>query len=119
VARAREQKGIGARAEKSDALSLSRFLSWETDGVELVCICYVANATPAQIRYAIRRLRRRLPEVAVLVALLGNIESVEDDEIAATAEIVQQSICATVDQTMATLLKQATPKSPAEKPAAA
>jgi predicted PurR-regulated permease PerM len=119
VAHSVEQKGIGARAEKSDALSLSRFLSWETDGVELVCICYVANATPAQIRYAIRRLRRRLPDVAVLVALLGNIETVEDDEIAATAEIVQQSICATVDQIMATLLKQATPESPAEKPAAA
>jgi hypothetical protein len=57
--------------------------------------------------------------VAILVALLGNIEPVEDDEIAATAEIVQQSVRATVDQIMAILLKQASSRSPAEKPAAA
>ena len=53
------------------------------------------------------------------LALLGNIEPVEDDEIAATAEIVQQSVRATVDQIMAILLKQASSRSPAEKPAAA
>jgi hypothetical protein len=41
-----EQRGVRARAEKIDALSLSR-LSWETDGVELICLCYVAHATHA------------------------------------------------------------------------
>ena len=45
----------GARAEKIDALSISRILNWETKGVELICLCYVEYATPAQIRYAIRR----------------------------------------------------------------
>src|SRR5262249_15148071 len=47
VAHTVERKGVGARAETCDALSLSRFLSWETDGVELVCLCYMAHATPA------------------------------------------------------------------------
>src|SRR5262249_14921704 len=115
VAHSVEQKGIGARAEKSDALSMSRLLSWETNGVELACICYVAPTTPAQIRYAIRRLRRRLPDAAILVALFGNTEPVEDDEIMATAEIVQQSVCAAVDQVMAILLKRASSKPLAEK----
>jgi hypothetical protein len=52
VAHLVEQRGVGARAEKIDALSLSRFLSWETEGVELICLCYVAYATPAQIHAA-------------------------------------------------------------------
>jgi hypothetical protein len=65
-----EQKGVGARAEKIDALSLSRFLSWETEGVELICLCYMAHATPAPIRYAIRRIRRLLPEVSIIANVL-------------------------------------------------
>ena len=27
---------------------MSRILSWETDGVELICLCYLEAATPAQ-----------------------------------------------------------------------
>jgi hypothetical protein len=38
----------------------------------------VEYATPAQIRYAIRRIRRRIPEVSILVALLGNAERFEE-----------------------------------------
>jgi hypothetical protein len=100
-------------------LSLSRFLSWETEGVELICHCYVANATPAQIHYAIRRIRRRLPKVSILVALLGNTERFEDDEVAATAEIVQRSLHETVDMIMAVIFKQAEAETAVEKPAAA
>jgi hypothetical protein len=115
VAHSVEQRGVGARAEKSDALSLSRFLSWETEGVELVCLCYMAHATPAQIRYAIRRLRRRLPNVAILVALLGDIEGPEHDEITAAAEIVQQSVLETVDKIISILIKQAGKEASSEK----
>ena len=112
------QKGVGARAEKIDALSLSRFLSWETDGVELVCLCYMAHTTPAQIRYAIRRIRRRLPEVSILIALLGDGARFENDEAAGCTEIVQQSVRDTVDKIIATLLKQAGAEFTIEKPAA-
>jgi predicted PurR-regulated permease PerM len=118
VAHLIEQKGVGVRAEKRDALSLSRFLSWETEGVELVCLCYLAHTIPAQIRYAIRRIRRRLPEVAILVALLGNVERFEDDEAAIT-DIVQQSVRETADKIVSILLKQAGDKSATAKPAAA
>jgi predicted PurR-regulated permease PerM len=119
VAHLVEQRGVGARAEKVDALSLSRFLSWETEGVDLICLCYVTYATSAQIHYAIRRIRRRLPKVVILVALLGNTERFEDDEVAATAEIVQQSLAETVDKITAVIFKQAEAESLVEKPAAA
>jgi predicted PurR-regulated permease PerM len=69
-----ERKGIGARAEDAQALSMSRMFSWETTDVALICLCYVEHATPAQIRYAIRRVRRRIPDVAVVVALFGDAE---------------------------------------------
>ena len=119
VAHLVEQRGIGARAEKIDALSLSRFLSWETEGVELICLCYVAYTTPAQIHYAIRRIRRRLPKVSILVALLGNTEPFEDREAAATAEIVQQSLRETVDKITAAIFKLAEAETSVENPAAA
>ena len=66
-----EQRGVGARAEQVDALSMSRILSWDTAGVELICLCYLEAATAAQIRYAIRRIRRRIPDVSIIVASLG------------------------------------------------
>jgi hypothetical protein len=92
---------------------------WETEGVELICLCYVANATPAQIHYALRRIRRRLPKVSILVALLGNSEPFEDEEVAGTAEIVQQSLPETVEKITAVISKQAEAATTVEKPAAA
>jgi hypothetical protein len=97
-----EQRGVGARAEQVDALSMSRILSWDTDGIELICLCYLEAATPAQIRYAIRRIRRRVPEVSIIVASLGRPISVVDDEAStAGAQSVQDSLRATVDKIMA------------------
>jgi hypothetical protein len=119
VAHLVEQRGIGARAEKIDALSLSRFMSWETDGVELVCLCYVAAATAAQIRYAIRRIRKRLPDAAVVIALLGNVDRIDDAEIAETGEIVQQSVREIVEKIASALIKRANDERSVEKPAAA
>jgi AI-2E family transporter len=117
VAHLVERKGAGARAEKLDALSISRFLSWETEGVELICLCYMAKATSAQIRYAVRRIRRRLPEVPILIALLGNIERFEDE--AADTDIVLQSVRDTVDKIISILINQASERASTEKPAAA
>jgi len=97
-----EQRGVGARAEQADALSMSRILSWDTAGVELICLCYLEAATAAQIRYAIRRVRRRIPNVAIIVASLGQPMSVDDDEASTSnAESVQDSLRATVDKVMA------------------
>jgi predicted PurR-regulated permease PerM len=106
VAHLVERQGIGARPEKVDALSMSRIFSWETQGVELICLCYVEYATPAQIRYATRRIRRRIPDVSILVALFGNSERFEDDDESEGAEFVQQSLRETVDKIMAVAFKQ-------------
>jgi hypothetical protein len=109
-----EQRGVGARAEQADALSMSRILIWDTAGVELICLCYLEAATAAQIRYAIRRIRRRVANVAIIVAFLGGPMSVDDDEASISGtECVQDSLRATIDKVMAIASKQSEDKSSA------
>jgi hypothetical protein len=113
-----EQRGVGARAEQVDALSMSRILSWDTAGVELVCLCYLEAATAAQIRYVIRRIRRR-PDVSIVVASLGRPMSVEDDEAStAGAESVQDTLRATIDKVMAVALTRSGEKTSVGAPIA-
>jgi predicted PurR-regulated permease PerM len=102
-----EHRGIGARAEQVDALSISRILSWDTAGVELVCVCFLEAVTAAQIRYAVRRIHRRMPTVSIIVVSLGRPRSVEADEASATgAEAVYDSLRAAIDKVMALALTQ-------------
>jgi AI-2E family transporter len=80
IAQLVERQGIGARAEQADALSMSRIFGLDTKDVALVCLCYVENATSAQIRYAIRRLRRKAPEAYILVTILGETSNTDERE---------------------------------------
>jgi tRNA A37 methylthiotransferase MiaB len=95
-----QKQGIGARAEQADALSMSRIFSLDTKDVALVCLCYIENATAAQIRYAIRRLRRKAPKAFILVSLLGATDGFDDQIVQETAkvEFVKQSLSETVER---------------------
>jgi predicted PurR-regulated permease PerM len=107
-----EHRGIGARAEQADALSISRILSWDTANVELICLCFLEAGTAAQIRYAIRRIHRRMPDVSIIVVSLGRPRSVEGAEVsAAGAEAVYDSLSATIDKVIAVALTQTTAES--------
>jgi predicted PurR-regulated permease PerM len=114
VAQLVERHGIGARAEQADALSMSRMFSWDIEGVALVCLCYVENPTRAQVRYAARRIRRRLPNVNIVVALFGDPKEVDSQELPSNTEFVERSLRATVDRIVAiassTSDKQGPPK---------
>jgi LmbE family N-acetylglucosaminyl deacetylase len=61
-------------------LSMARIFSLDTKDVALVCLCYVEDATSAQIRYAIRRLRRKAPEAHIVVATLGEASHADGRE---------------------------------------
>jgi predicted PurR-regulated permease PerM len=106
VAHLVERQGIGARAEQADALSMSRIFGWEIQDVALICLCYIEHATSAQIRYAIRRIRRRSPDVLILVALFGNTEPIEGEEESGT-DFVQQSLREAVNKIVAAASKDA------------
>jgi hypothetical protein len=75
-----QRRGIGARAKEADTLSMSKIFALETKDVKLVCLCYLENATPAQVRYAVRRIRRKAPDAFILVSLLNESDQVEDTE---------------------------------------
>jgi hypothetical protein len=110
-----ERRGVGARAEQVDALSMARISNWDTAGVALICLCYLEAATPAQIRYSIRRIHRRIPDVKIVVACLGRSENVVIDEtLIAGVQYVRESLRATVDRIMTVALAQTPEKAPRE-----
>ena len=55
---------------------MAKIFTLETKDVALICLCYLENATPAQLRYAARRIRRRAPEARVLVNLFGESDHI-------------------------------------------
>jgi hypothetical protein len=100
IAQLVERQGIGARAEQADALSMARIFSLDTKDVALVCLCYIENVTSAQIRYAIRRLRRKAPNAFILVSLVGAADGRDADAVHefANAAVVRQSLANTVER---------------------
>jgi predicted PurR-regulated permease PerM len=99
VAQLLVKEGIEARAEQSDALSISRIFGLDTKDVELVCLCFVGGATSAQIHYAVRRLRRKMPEAFILISLIGNsTDFAEDFKLAAGIGSIEKSLGGTRDK---------------------
>jgi predicted PurR-regulated permease PerM len=113
IAQLLERRGLGARAEPADALSVSRIFSLDTTGVAFVCLCYVESANQAHIRYAVRRLRRKLPEAPILIALFGE-NSANDPEQGKAAlpntSVASRSLSAVIEQIVAASGARAAPE---------
>jgi predicted PurR-regulated permease PerM len=105
IAQLVERRGIGARAEQPDALSLSRILSLNTENVVLICLCYVGSATSAQIGYAVRRIRRKAPDVFIIVSLFGNAESIDGLEQQGDMGVALQFLHTTVEKIVAAVVR--------------
>lgn len=62
-----EKHGIGAKIEPPEALTVGRISRLSGEGAKIICLSYLdADVSPASARYAIRRLRRRLPGIKIL-----------------------------------------------------
>ena len=95
-----ERRGFGARAEKAGALSMSQIFGLDIHGTRLICVCYLEDVTPAQLRYALRRLRRKAPDAHILISLMGETADFGEGEALAGAEnvrVVRGSLADTVD----------------------
>jgi hypothetical protein len=106
------RRGIGARAKEADILSMAKIFALETKDVKLVCLCYLENATPAQVRYAVRRIRRKAPDAFILVSLLNESDKIEETktvELSPGTELVKGSLTDTVQR----ILDLANGKTPA------
>ena len=97
------RQGIGAKAEQSGALSTSRLSALETQNVQLICLCFLGNATKAQIHYAARRLRRRLPAAAIVVSLVGETDHSTEDLSSTDIHSINYTVTATLEQILKTL----------------
>jgi hypothetical protein len=63
--------GLAARVEAPEALLTANIFRLDTAGIALVCLSYLAADSPAHLRFAIRRLRRKLPLARIMVGLWG------------------------------------------------
>ena len=59
--------GLAARVERAEALSTANIFRLETTGVMIVCLVYLDANAPAHMRYAVRRLRRKLPHATIIL----------------------------------------------------
>jgi len=100
-----QRGGIAAKASEAGSLSLAKFFALDLTGVRLLCLCYLKGVRPAQIGYAVRRIRRKAPEVKILIALFGDSNADEDageqTQDVAGVDIVKGSLAETVEQVLA------------------
>jgi predicted PurR-regulated permease PerM len=61
--------GLGCRVEGPEALSTANIFRLESEGVAMVCLCYLDATSPAHMRFAVRRLRTKLPRAALLLGV--------------------------------------------------
>jgi predicted PurR-regulated permease PerM len=95
-----ERKNIGVRTEKAGSLSMSQIFALDTTDTALICVAYLEDVTPAQVRYALRRLRRKAPQAHIVISLMGETANFEQDEVLADAthvHFVKDSLQETVD----------------------
>jgi predicted PurR-regulated permease PerM len=60
--------GIASTVEPAEALAISRIPHLVARGAQIICLSYLeADTSRANVRFAIKRLRRRLPESKILV----------------------------------------------------
>ncbi len=96
-----ERRGLGVRVAPHAASRSSNLFKLDTDGVRIVCVCYMNIDSVAHARFLVRRLRRKAPDVRILVAM-WNFRSAElggdRDPIATTrADIFAASLTQAAD----------------------
>lgn len=65
-----QKKGFGAELVPHAAVARSAILGLDPEGVRMVCMSYLdISGNPAHLRYLLRRLRQKLPNVPILVGL--------------------------------------------------
>jgi predicted PurR-regulated permease PerM len=76
-----QKHGLGAQVAPYAAVSRSGIAALDTTGIQMVCMSYLEIAgSPAHLRYLLRRMHKRLPDVPILVGLWPAEEAILKDE---------------------------------------
>ncbi|WP_398471587.1 hypothetical protein [Tardiphaga sp.] len=62
-----EVYGIAAKAEPSEALANTNIVRLQPDGVQIVCLVHMGDEVSSHTRFAIRRLKRRMPKARIML----------------------------------------------------
>ena len=87
--------GLEARVEPAATLSPPNVLRLDATGVAIVCLVYLDANAPAHMRYAVRRLRRKVPKATVILGCLMHVQEpavLEQIWEAAKADLIASSI---------------------------
>ena len=63
---------IGALAEEADALSISKFFSFDMTDTSLAYVCYLGQPSTTKIQDAVRRLNKKNADARIVLALFGS-----------------------------------------------
>jgi AI-2E family transporter len=74
------REGISAEAKETETLSISKLFALDLKDVALICLCYLEHATPAQLHYTSRRVRRKAPGVPILVGIFNETGQPRDGD---------------------------------------
>jgi hypothetical protein len=74
------REGVSAVSKETETLSISKLFGLDLKDVALICLCYLEHATPAQLHYASRRLRRKAPGVPILVGIFNETGQTPDSD---------------------------------------
>jgi predicted PurR-regulated permease PerM len=85
--------GLAARVEGPAALSTANIFRLDTTGVAVVCLVYLEGAGPAHIRYAVRRLRRKIPSATIILACC--VKEIDPDALELLREGAKANLIAT------------------------
>jgi predicted PurR-regulated permease PerM len=113
------REGIPAEAKETETLSLSKLFSLDTKDVALICLCYLEHATPAQLHYTARRLRRKATSVPTLVCIFNEAGQTGDgdpEELPEGVEFLQGSLSAGVKRVSKLLLQSRIALKPDQPP---
>jgi predicted PurR-regulated permease PerM len=82
--------GLPAQVEGPDVLTSGRLFTLDPSHTRVVCLCVLDASSPVAVRYAVRRLRRKLPDAKILVGAWG----LEAGEAGGLCEAVRSDACA-------------------------
>lgn len=84
--------GLPTRVLAPEALSSAPLAALAQSEPALICLCYLGRQSGAHMRYALKRLRRRLPSTAIILASFSTEQSVANPADTALADQTETTL---------------------------
>jgi predicted PurR-regulated permease PerM len=84
------REGLAAEEKQTKMLSGANLFSFDMKQVALVCLCHLEHATPAQLQYASRRIRRAAPDAPIVILVINETsQPLESETMQLDGELLQ------------------------------